>query len=131
MIFTPEHVEMVKQGIKTQTRRLNYFDDTMFIDNNGEIIEVHRNGRLKWQVGRDYALQPGRTAKADGRFLLKRIRLEHLYDISEDDAWAEGEYFIPKFSRVWDSVSKKAGTRWRDNPSVYALDIEYVEAQNV
>jgi len=48
------------------------------------------SGRLKWAVGRTYAVQPGRGQAAVARIRLTGIRLERVQDITEEDAWKEG-----------------------------------------
>lgn len=44
----------------------------------------------KWQVSKDYAVQPGRGQKQVGRIRITAIRQERLQAISEEDAIAEG-----------------------------------------
>lgn len=140
--------------------------------------------RIKWQVGKSYAVQPGRGYPAvmwrhdpakfyiahnrvygvsakdwkavhlesgwqEARILLTGIRQEHLQDISEEDANAEGfvarminpsdyyvnyanaaaEYMSAKdvFEQVWRNIHTKSGTRWEDNPLTWVLEFELVE----
>lgn len=95
--------------------------------------------RLKWAVAqgffvdKTYAVQPGRGKKAVGRFRLKGIRKEKVQDISEKDAIAEGMFKelhpislkpVTRYMIFWNSIHKKAGTCWEDNPTVWVLDIE-------
>lgn len=91
--------------------------------------------RRKWIVGRTYAIQPGRGKNAVGRFLLLAIRKEQLWGISELDAVAEGciadspgRWFPAtardKFESLWDRIHAKLGTRWEDNPEVWALEFK-------
>ena len=49
-------------------------------------------GRIKYRVGRDYAVRPGRTAKGIPglRQVITDIREQQLQDISEKDCLAEG-----------------------------------------
>ncbi len=58
MIFKPEMVEKILAGEKSVTRRPVKWEDTGF--------EV-RNLPCKYEVGKDYAVQPGRGKKAVGR----------------------------------------------------------------
>lgn len=54
------------------------------------------------------------------------VRVQRLQDISEDDARAEGVMvsgcsYRSAFHRLWNSLHDKPGTRWEDNPWLYAL----------
>ena len=141
MIFKPELAQKILSGEKTQTRRL-VKDSEKCLDGItvsktwvhkiiGAAPTDHRAWipyHLKWQVGRDYAIQPGRGKKAIGRLRLLSIRREFLQDISEKDARAEGvgEWgcdTIEMFQNLWDSINK-SGARWEDNPEVWVLEFE-------
>lgn len=105
----------------------------------------------KWQVGRTYTVQPGRGEKSVGRILVTEIRRERVQDISREDAFAEGvgnpDYDdeisgaclggiaggcgacancepVWWYSRLWDSIHEKPGTRWADDPEVWVLTFE-------
>lgn len=82
---------------------------------------------------------PGRWQKAVGRIYVTEIRREQLQDISEEDAIAEGMFKegypmalrpVTRFMHLWNSINKKPGTRWHDNPGVFTLSFESV-AKNV
>lgn len=155
MIF--QHtISQVLDGTKTETRRLvKRLEDGTFVPRGelltypGGIPTVVVNGthlmdkrRVKWQVGKTYAVQPGRGQKAVGRIRITAIRQERLQDISKDDAVAEGcheswwgreDYerqsarsMFSMFSEVWDDIHTKPNTRWNDNPLVWALQFELV-----
>jgi len=90
---------------KTHTRRPKKTNETAirdYADNpDGEIVEVTHGDRIKWRVGRWYAVQPGRGKRAVGYFQLKRIRLEPVSDISPTDARAEGFSTVTQFFNIW------------------------------
>lgn len=81
MIFTPEHVRLIVEGRKTQTRRLVKPGEYMWMGIPGAVTgpppklnytEVCReNGSVRFAIEKTYAVQPGRglpTAKVkDGR----------------------------------------------------------------
>lgn len=69
---------------------------------------------------------------------IERIRLEHVQDITEEDAQAEGcpGYtgplgYVPRsaileYESLWKRINTRKGTRWDDNPWVFALDLKRV-----
>jgi len=130
MFFTPEHISKIISGAKTQTRRIVKPGEILhggpFTVDGTKFYETPRavytgaipHERLKWMVGRDYAVSPGRgkpgvwwypatrtwvhpsdDQRATGpgyagslplRIRLLAIRQEALQDISEEDVLAEG-----------------------------------------
>lgn len=65
-------------------------------------MKVRRlGGKLRWQVGNIYAIQPGRGKQAIARFRLLDIKLEDVRNISLKDARAEGYKNEIEFWRVW------------------------------
>lgn len=103
MIFKPNLAQKVLKGEKTQTRRI--VKPGEFWD--GKTV-CRPDGAIKWQVGQSYAIQPGRTKAAIGRFKLLDIRRERVQDISEGDAIAEGFSSISEFFGVFESINGKA-----------------------
>ncbi len=91
-------------GRKTQTRRIKGINDTAIRDKSGDIISVQVNGRTKWQVGKTYAIQPGRTLPAIGRIRITQIREEAVQNINQEDAIAEGYDSRETFFAVWRDV---------------------------
>lgn len=135
MIFRgKEMCALVLSGQKTQTRRLVKLGETLITDSLlfGDRI-LMGSGYCKWQVGRTYAVQPGRGKKAVGRIRITAIRRERLQDISEEDAIAEGMFKeshpialkpVTRYMHLWDSIHKKPGTRFADDPEVWVLEFE-------
>lgn len=95
---------------------------------------IGANGRLKWQVGKDYAVQPGRGKKSIGRTPpIVTIRRERLLPISVDDLVAEGCPFIMEdermldwFLELWNSLYRKPHGS-EDDPDVWVLIFEKEE----
>ena len=56
-----KQIQEIIDGTKTQTRRIvKPGERFLFDDDDHEHIVLDPNNRLKWQVGRDYAVSPGR-----------------------------------------------------------------------
>ncbi len=140
MIFSNGLDDKVRDGTKTQTRRLVKEGDTIRGWSEKEIIAIYdQYDRRKWKEGREYAIQSGRGKKGNGRFRITKIRKETLQSITDADAIAEGvskimtndaEWWTNEatvsFKRLWKSIQKKKGTRWEDNPEVWVLEFELV-----
>lgn len=82
MIFKRALANQVVAGTKTQTRRL---------------VSISHNPRSPWsaegckyEVGKDYAVCPGRGKRQVCRIRITSVTMQHLGDISEADARAEG-----------------------------------------
>lgn len=111
MIFKPELAALILVGGKTQTRRVVKEGDRSTIFSPYHAIPqspdcVQRNGRILWQVGRVYAVQPGRGKSAVAHFLLEGIRYcARAGDISEDDAHAEGFENAATFCAVYGQLN--------------------------
>ena len=106
MIFTPSLYskpveQLILNGEKTETRRLAkggdvgiYYSgelDKNFNIKNALYCKVFRNGRLLWQVGKDYSVQLGRGKPGlPFRIEITQIRKERLLDITEEGARREG-----------------------------------------
>lgn len=64
---------------------------------------------------------------------LTALRQEALQEITFSSAIAEGVLPTPEytaeenFSILWDTINKKKGERWQDNPQVYVLGFEVVK----
>ncbi len=138
MIFTPEHVRMIAEGRKTQTRRIYKLGDNWtwggVVGERYGCMTIHtvmQNGRMKWRVGNTYAVQPGRSKPATMRIRITAIRLERLQDISEEDVLAEGCESVEgrsAYAELWNSINQRKGTRWQDNPYVFVLTFSPVTA---
>jgi hypothetical protein len=96
MIFQHTY-QLILDNEKTETRRLINPGEKLL--DNPRCVEV--NGRAKWQVGRSYAIQPGRGKKAVGRIKITGIKTEPLDQMSEEDALAEGFQSLDSFRQAW------------------------------
>ncbi|MBT9148506.1 MAG: hypothetical protein DDT32_02280 [Syntrophomonadaceae bacterium] len=87
LIFQAEHIEMIQVGTKTQTRR---------------------SKRGTYQVGRTYAVQPGRGKRGvlGLRIEILSIWSECLSHISIKDAWEEGGYTPADYIALYRALHK-------------------------
>lgn len=83
MIFRPELVRLIRQGKKTQTRR------------------IVTGATCRYQATKSYALQPGRGKHAVGRITITAVRPESLGAISLRDAKREGFVTTHDFIDYW------------------------------
>ena len=155
MSSRPEAAEMCLAGRKTMTRRIyepekkialymeetdNHIGDAHVVysrDGNGDV-------RAIWRIGESIAIKPKRTACAIGRVMCTGLRIEHVQDITEQDAKREGvdpvssfapdglgrggefEYrsFRSGFEAVWRRLNKRGPTSWESNPLVVVIEFE-------
>ena len=93
MIFAVEgHIQAIKQGYKTETRRISD----------------------RYSVGCFYKIQPKRTAKGepDGYILIVRKWKETEPAISVGDAYAEGCYTPEDFEKLFSKMYPNWQVRW-------------------
>lgn len=151
MIF--KQIEEILNGKKTQTRRVVKDCETLLLEVDNRTT-VYTNNRIKWQVGRTYAVVPKRGAATyihngnPTRIRITNIRKEPLQEITLKDARAEGIWLdgdcwhtsvMPArmiwsdprsaYQNLWKAINKTRGARWEDNPTVFVIDFELVEEQ--
>jgi len=122
---------------KGQTRRPvkegEWFVDQLVHDEPDRVVQVIGYGkwRVKYEVGRTYAVQPGRGKKAVGRIEITKIRRERLQKIEPHEFKLEGmptaaPAEVLWFIGLWDGMHRKP-YRWEDNPEVWVLDFKCIE----
>jgi hypothetical protein len=134
VIFKAELAEKILRGEKTQTRRIVKPGEQHILSNNHAILAVFdAKGRLKWKLGALYAICPGRTKPGIGFIRITQIKRQHLRNMWDADVKAEG---VPEgrtytnnepFGKLWNTINKKPGIRWEDNPEVWAITFELAE----
>jgi hypothetical protein len=135
MQFKFELIEKILAGQKTQTRR-----PAKFLDGHIEFTKEQRKqtlgviftqrGRVKWEVGRTYAIQPGRGKSGLGRIQIVCIRYESTQDISPSDAQAEGFASVAEFSAYWSRLYIGTKYAWENNVPVVVLEFELVKRES-
>lgn len=124
MIFRPELALKVLEGTKTETRRLvRQGDAADVLLTTGEILAVRHAGRVRFRLAL-VAIQPGRGQRGIGWAHVHAIWRETLQGITDAGARSEGCADRQDFARLWDTINKRPGTRWADNPLVWVLVLE-------
>lgn len=104
-------LDKVLSGEKTQTRRIVKPGDELFIDYIDPTAVMRRGQsayRTIFEVGKDYAVQPGRGKKAVARIRLLSIRREDAREISDADVKAEGFKTASDFFITWVKMHDKS-----------------------
>lgn len=108
MIFAVAgHIDQIKAGTKTQTRR-----------------PFSALGR--YQIGKTYSIQPKRTAKGipDGRILVMDMWAENfLRPISEADAKAEGGYSVVDYEALYERLNP----HWQHRAAIKFMYVKAVK----
>lgn len=98
-------IDKVLSGEKTQTRRLVKPGQEFFPADMGDDAAVMHKGfsayRLVYEVGKTYAIQPGRGKAAVARLRITGIRRVDARDIDPRDAQAEGFVSATHFMLLW------------------------------
>ena len=122
MNFTPENAAKVMRGEKTMTCRR--VPDNRYED--GEYLPV----RCRYEVGRTYAVCPGRGKKAIGRIVVLAIRrweramsAIHLPDL----AWAEGFKSISEWQTEYERLNGEGSL---EEPC-YRIEFRLVERADI
>lgn len=103
LLFKPEHIKLIQQGIKTQTRR------------------IWKKPRCK--TG---SIHKAKTEMFSKEFFAELfiidIHKEYLLDISEEDAKAEGGYTREEFFKIWNEINPKYPSS--SNSKVYVVSFD-------
>lgn len=89
---------------KTQTRRVINPSDAEIRGRHNRIEAVLTNGRLKWVVGRTYAVQAGRCESSIARIQITKINSQYVKYISTHDAIEEGFNSKSEFIETWKKI---------------------------
>lgn len=127
MIFS-HTLELVLSGVKMQSRRLKKPTHHLIVQ--GDLVRVEsittRGRRIMYQVGKTYAVQPGRTQKAVAYIRLTGLREETVQDISEADARAEGFESREAFFAAWHTIH---GQKAKLTARVWVLTFQLYEGE--
>ena len=104
MIFA-HTLDKVLCGDKWQTRRLVKANEELFQPDQQPYVKL--NGRMVYQVGKSYAVQPNRGKKSVARIVLTGLRKEPVKAITAADALAEGFLSRDDFFATWLTIHGK------------------------
>jgi len=111
MIFRPDLADLIRAGVKTETRR-----------------RLSDNPRSPWHTDRcayepgggpdgSYAIQPGRSRPAAGRLVVEHVEKVRLGSITHDGAVAEGCANVREFMDLWSAINGS----WDPNETVWRI----------
>ena len=104
MLFKPNHIDLIKEGIKTQTRR-RWESSHVYI---GHYYSIMRDYRHKHNPD-------------DGYILIKKLWQQRLGDMTEQEAQAEEGYFLLEYKQIWKGINGS----WNDDDIVWVVDFEF------
>lgn len=140
--FSPPMVRALRDGTKTQTRRLPaakwaklhaefkagkpcymyvqehhcaYDGEPLYISN------IRDDGSITTIYGKIHPPMHMRREWSRSLLTVTDSRVVRLQDITMRQCLAEGIAGDQTFPQLWDSLHTKSGTKWLDNPIVYAL----------
>jgi len=105
ILFRQEHVSMILDGTKTQTRRL---------------------GKKRWNVGSIHQAKTKLFGEAFARLRILMVRQEKLGDISTEDVVREGYTSHCRFIIAWELIH---GRDWDVDAVVWVVDFELVKEE--
>lgn len=100
-LFKRKHIELIKQGRKTQTRR------------------VHK---AEWKIGRCYTIRDRYFTKGEGQIMVTRKFKQRLGDVSEVDVRKEGYHNLAEFQKAWEEIHGEGS--W--NPTQVVTVYEFI-----
>jgi len=84
LIFREEHISMIREGVKTQTRRLH---------------------KHPLKVGKIYQVKRSWVKYTDIHILITRRYRQRLGDITPTEALKEGNFTVEEFREVWKRIN--------------------------
>ena len=107
IIFKPEHVEMINNGTKTQTRR------------------VWKRRRAK--PGAVHQVKTKIYSKTyECKIKINAVRMERLGDITPRDAFKEGSYRLDEDKKRWIDINGE----WDPDLMVHVIDFELISEED-
>lgn len=139
MIFSQSYKEVLNRD-KTQTRRLAKPGDELRRSEDGvSYIYNTKTKRVRYCVGRDYAVQPGRSKHGLGKIRVNDLRMEKLLKMSLADAMDEcilpekttrpdfPTEYLRGFIIAWERLYGGTKYAWKHNPEVVVISFLLIE----
>ena len=104
MIFQLEHIQMIQNGKKTETRRIWKFPHVSI----GNYYPIMRNYREKHR-------------EEDGYIRIRNVVHVYLEDLDSKSAVAEGGYTVEQFKEIW----KKINGEWNPRQDIWWITFDY------
>ena len=108
MIFQLEHIQMIQNGKKTETRRIWKFPHVSI----GNYYPIMRNYREKHR-------------EEDGYIRIRNVVHVYLEDLDSKSAVAEGGYTVEQFKEIW----KKINGEWNPRQDIWWITFDYAPAK--
>jgi len=144
-LFTAEHRDLIRRGLKTQTRRVaidvkqpypngaRYMREPLEKVKSWPPIARYTDARdavccrptIAWRWSGDKLnpmFMPKLAARTFVRWTCRGV--ERVQDISEADCRAEGGYLRNEYISTWDDLNAKRGYPWSSNPLVWVYKLE-------
>lgn len=147
--FLPGFLPKIKSSEKTCTRRPIKPQPLEYIQHErgfvarviGYINRGNSPNDWKWEVETPWGSEiwedgpecqygkPGDTHILENgtEIIIKDVRVELVHDISPEECLNEGTNGLTEFLIIWDSIYKKRGYGWEENPLVWVIDFEVVK----
>jgi len=139
ILFSTPMVQAILEGRKTQTRRIKFKcepGDVLWVRETWRGLgshyfykATHDDENLHWKPS---IYMPREVCRLFLRVI--NVRLEHLRDITEEDAIAEGfaadgwaRFAGENFRDFWNDLNAKRGYSWESNPLVTVIEFERIE----
>jgi hypothetical protein len=107
-LFKRKHLTLIKQGRKTQTRR------------------IHKS---EWKIGRCYTIRDRYFAKGEGKIFVTRKFKQRLCDVSEVDIRKEGYNNLADFQKAWEEIHGQGS--WDPNQVVTVYEFVFCKKEIV
>ena len=112
MIFQQHHLEKIREGVKTQTRRQKPKSELRYKE--GNVYRATEGGEKMFQT----------IEECEDFVRVVEISEEQLGEITESDADAEGGYTLDEFVSIWEDINGD----WDPTETVSVIKFNYLSS---